>query len=63
MVKDPAHSSIWTASLNRVTESYRAAISGDGESFSPATEPSRVEIQDWKNLGGWNDDWPQRCIA
>jgi arylamine N-acetyltransferase len=30
--------------------------SGDGRAFH-RREPTRDEIQDWKNRGGWNDDW------
>jgi HAD superfamily hydrolase (TIGR01548 family) len=39
-----------------VTESYRAAIQATVKHFI-SEEPSRQEIQDWKNRGGWNDDW------
>ena len=39
-----------------VTESYRAAIQATVKHFT-GNEPSREEIQDWKNRGGWNDDW------
>lgn len=39
-----------------VTESYRAAIQATVRHFT-GNEPSRDEIQDWKNRGGWNDDW------
>ena len=39
-----------------VTESYRATIQATVKHFS-GYEPSREEIQDWKNRGGWNDDW------
>jgi HAD superfamily phosphatase len=39
-----------------VTESYRAAIQATVKHFT-GDEPSREEIQDWKNRGGWNDDW------
>jgi HAD superfamily phosphatase len=39
-----------------VTESYRAAIQATVKHFT-GDEPSRTEIQDWKNRGGWNDDW------
>jgi HAD superfamily phosphatase len=39
-----------------VTESYRAAIQATVKHFSGG-EPSHEEIQDWKNRGGWNDDW------
>jgi HAD superfamily phosphatase len=39
-----------------VTESYRATIQATVNHFT-GYEPSREEIQDWKNRGGWNDDW------
>ena len=39
-----------------VTESYRAAVQATVKSFA-GYEPTREEIQDWKNRGGWNDDW------
>ena len=39
-----------------VTESYRAAIQATVKHFTDH-EPSHQEIQDWKNRGGWNDDW------
>ena len=39
-----------------VTESYRAAIQATVKDFT-GDEPSHQEIQDWKNRGGWNDDW------
>ncbi len=39
-----------------VTESYRATIQATVKHFTD-DEPSREEIQDWKNRGGWNDDW------
>ena len=39
-----------------VTESYRATIQATVEHFT-GDEPAREEIQDWKNRGGWNDDW------
>src|ERR1700735_5005153 len=39
-----------------VTEHYRAAIEATVK-HSTGSEPSREEIQDWKNRGGWNDDW------
>lgn len=39
-----------------VSESYRAAIQDTVKHFS-GYEPSRAEIQEWKNRGGWNDDW------
>jgi HAD superfamily hydrolase (TIGR01548 family) len=39
-----------------VNESYRAGIKATVKYFS-GHEPSSEEIQDWKNRGGWNDDW------
>jgi HAD superfamily hydrolase (TIGR01548 family) len=39
-----------------VTESYRAAICATVRHFTGA-EITRAQIQDWKNQGGWNDDW------
>lgn len=42
--------------LVEVTESYRATIQATVKHFS-GDEPTRPEIQDWKNQGGWNDDW------
>jgi HAD superfamily phosphatase len=39
-----------------VNESYRATIQATVKHFT-GYEPSRTEIQDWKNQGGWNDDW------
>lgn len=39
-----------------VTESYRETIQRTVEYFT-ARRISRAEIQDWKNRGGWNDDW------
>jgi HAD superfamily hydrolase (TIGR01548 family) len=39
-----------------VTDSYRAAIQATVKDFT-SDEPSHLEIQDWKNRGGWNDDW------
>jgi HAD superfamily hydrolase (TIGR01548 family) len=39
-----------------VNESYRATIQATVEHFT-GTRPSHEEIQDWKNRGGWNDDW------
>jgi HAD superfamily hydrolase (TIGR01548 family) len=42
--------------LVEVTESYRATIQATVKHFT-GEEPSREEIQDWKNRGGWNDDW------
>jgi HAD superfamily phosphatase len=38
-----------------VTESYRATIQATVKHFT-GYEPTHVEIQDWKNRGGWNDD-------
>lgn len=42
--------------LVEVTESYRATIQATVKHFT-GYEPTRTEIQDWKNQGGWNDDW------
>ncbi len=39
-----------------VTESYRETIQRTVEHFT-GHRISREEIQDWKNRGGWNDDW------
>jgi HAD superfamily hydrolase (TIGR01548 family) len=39
-----------------VNASYRAAIQATVRHFV-GWEPSHDDIQDWKNLGGWNDDW------
>ena len=39
-----------------VHDSYRAAIQATVKHFTGG-EPSHTEIQDWKNRGGWNDDW------
>ena len=39
-----------------VTESYRAAICATVLHFT-GVEITRGHIQDWKNRGGWNDDW------
>lgn len=39
-----------------VNESYRAAIQETVKHFT-GSGPSHEEIQDWKNRGGWNDDW------
>ncbi len=39
-----------------VTESYRAAIQDTVKHFT-GQEPARAEIQEWKNRGGFNDDW------
>lgn len=39
-----------------VSESYRESIQRTVEHFS-GTPVGRDEIQDWKNRGGWNDDW------
>ena len=39
-----------------VTESYRETIQRTVEHFT-RRRISREEIQDWKNRGGWNDDW------
>ena len=39
-----------------VTESYRETIQRTVEHFT-GKRVSRETIQDWKNRGGWNDDW------
>jgi HAD superfamily hydrolase (TIGR01548 family) len=39
-----------------VNASYRATIQATVKYFS-GYEPTNDEIQDWKNRGGWNDDW------
>ncbi len=39
-----------------VTDSYRAAIQETVKHFT-GTEVSNEAIQDYKNQGGWNDDW------
>jgi HAD superfamily phosphatase len=42
--------------LVEVTESYREAIQQTVEHFT-GKRPARETIQEWKNQGGWNDDW------
>ena len=42
--------------LVEVTESYRATIQATVRHFT-GYEPARAEIQEWKNRGGFNDDW------
>ena len=42
--------------LVEVSESYRATIQATVKHFTNY-EPTGPEIQDWKNKGGWNDDW------
>jgi len=42
--------------LVEVGESYRATIQ-ETVKFFTGHEPGRAEIQDWKNRGGYNDDW------
>lgn len=39
-----------------VTESYRESIAQTVHHFT-AVKPTREQIQDYKNEGGWNDDW------
>ena len=39
-----------------VTESYRETIARTVEHFT-GVEPAREHIQEYKNQGGWNDDW------
>jgi HAD superfamily phosphatase len=47
-----------------VSESYRETIARTVEHFTGSLPP-RAEIQDYKNQGGWNDDWrlSHRLIA
>ncbi len=42
--------------LAEVTESYREAIQQTVEHFTEK-RPTRDEIQQYKNAGGWNNDW------
>jgi HAD superfamily phosphatase len=42
--------------LAEVTESYREAIQQTVEHFT-GRRPTRDEIQQYKNAGGWNNDW------
>src|SRR5581483_3260197 len=42
--------------LVEVSESYRETIQQTVAHFTGA-RPSRETIQEWKNRGGWNDDW------
>lgn len=42
--------------LVEVTESYRETIQQTVEHFT-GQRPSRDTIQEWKDQGGWNDDW------
>jgi HAD superfamily phosphatase len=42
--------------LVEVTESYRATIQATVKYFT-GEEPTRDEIQRWKDRGGYNDDW------
>ncbi len=42
--------------LVEVSESYRETIQQTVEHFT-GSRPERQTIQDWKNQGGWNDDW------
>jgi len=42
--------------LVEVTESYRETIARTVEHFTGAA-PTRQRIQEYKNAGGWNDDW------
>lgn len=39
-----------------VSESYRETIARTVEHFT-GRQPSRAQIQDFKNQGGWNNDW------
>jgi HAD superfamily phosphatase len=40
-----------------VTESYREPSQRTVEHFTGAASRPAREIQDYKNQGGWNDDW------
>ena len=42
--------------LVEVSESYRETIQQTVAHFT-GTRPARETIQEWKNQGGWNDDW------
>jgi HAD superfamily phosphatase len=42
--------------LVEVTESYRETIQQTVAHFT-GQRPARETIQEWKNQGGWNDDW------
>jgi HAD superfamily hydrolase (TIGR01548 family) len=42
--------------LVEVSESYRETIQQTVQHFTGA-RPARETIQEWKNQGGWNDDW------
>jgi HAD superfamily phosphatase len=42
--------------LVEVSESYRETIQQTVAHFTGA-RPTRETIQEWKNQGGWNDDW------
>ena len=42
--------------LVEVTESYRETIARTVEHFTGA-RPTPARIQEYKNAGGWNDDW------
>ena len=39
-----------------VTDSYRETICATVKHFTGA-DVTKAQIQDWKNHGGWNDDW------
>jgi HAD superfamily phosphatase len=39
-----------------VTESYRETIACTVQHFT-GEKPTRAQIQEYKNAGGWNDDW------
>ena len=39
-----------------VSESYRETIARTAEHFT-GVEVTRTKIQEYKNQGGWNDDW------
>lgn len=42
--------------LVEVSESYRETIQQTVQHFT-GSRPARETIQEWKNQGGWNDDW------
>jgi HAD superfamily hydrolase (TIGR01548 family) len=42
--------------LVEVSESYRETIQQTVQHFT-GNRPTREAIQEWKNQGGWNDDW------
>ena len=40
-----------------VTESYRETIAQHRGAFHRRRKPAQAQIQDYKNQGGWNNDW------